>query len=504
MLSRLAHVSRDAIIYGISGTLARFSGLILLPLYTNFFSREEYGIFQSVTNLGALLLAIGVLGLDGASSILYFAAEDASSKRLICTIWTFISLLISLPITAVLILSADWLSWVTTGTPQYAQLFRLGVAVLPFSLLLFTSNSILRFMFKARTYALLNLGLTILVSGIIVYLVAVARWGLEGALWGTLIGSALLTVPAVWAIKDNVAVSTLRRGAGPMIRRMLQLGLPLVPASIALWVTNFSSTYFLLQLAGAASAGVFRIGAQLAAILSLAIWAFQLAWGPYGLSIAREPDAPRVYSRVATLFTAGIIGASVLMSAFAPVMLALLTNRDYSQASSVIGLLSLAAAASGAYYVVSIGMNLAQRTGPVAWTTIAAAIANLVLNLTLIPVWGIVGAGLAALASNLISAILVYVIAQRLYYLPYQPVRLSAIWIVGSSCVAVASIVNVALNPPLWLSMIMGAAMLLFFAGTIFAFRIVTTSEVAVVARAIRYKAGTTFSPKTKSPDDLA
>ena len=214
MLSRLAHVSRDAIIYGISGTLARFSGLILLPLYTNFFSREGSGIFQSVTNLGALLLAIGVLGLDGASSILYFAAEDASSKRLICTIWTYTSFLISLPITAVLILGADWLSWVTTGTPQYAHLFRLGVAVLPFSLLLFTSNSILRFMFKARTYALLNLGLTILVSGIIVYLVAVARWGLEGALWGTLIGSALLTVPAVWAIKDNVAVSTLRRGAG--------------------------------------------------------------------------------------------------------------------------------------------------------------------------------------------------------------------------------------------------------------------------------------------------
>ena len=118
--------------------------------------------------------------------------------------------------------------------------------------------------------------------------------------------------------------------------------------------------------------------------------------------------------------------------------------------------------------------------------------------------WGIVGAGLAALASNLISAVLVYIIAQRLYHLPYQPVRLLAIWLVGSSCVAVASIVNVVLNPPLWLSMIMGSALLLFFAGTIFAFRIVTTSELAVVARAVRYKAGTKFSPKTKFPDDLA
>ena len=380
MLSRLAQVSKDAAVYGIAGALSRFSGLILLPLYTNTFTTGEYGIFQSVTNLGALLLAITVMGLDGASAILYFATDDEHTKRLICTIGAIVSVVVSLPVTLLLIFGAEWLSWVATGSSQYADLFRLGVAVLPFSLFLLTTNNIMRLLFRARTYALLNLGLTIVVSGLIIYLVGFAHWGLEGALWGAFIGNALLSIPALVVIKNIVSPALLTRDAWPLARRMLRLGLPLVPASIALWVTNFSNTYFLLQLAGAGATGVFRIGAQLAAILSLAIWAFQLAWAPYSLSIAREPDAARTFSRVATLFTGGVVGASVLMSALAPAILSVLTNRDYAQAASVIGLLSLAAAASGTYYVVSIGLNLAQRTGPVAWIAIAAAVANVVLN----------------------------------------------------------------------------------------------------------------------------
>lgn len=486
MLTRLAHVSTDALVYGIAGALSRFSGLILLPLYTNLFTKEEYGIFQSVTNLGALLVAITVLGLDGASSILFFATDDARVKRLICTIWAVVSLAVSIPVTLILIFGAEWISWVATGTPQYATLFRLGMAVLPFSLFLLTTNNILRLLFRARTYALLNLGVTVLVVAIIVYLVGVAHWGLEGALWGALIGNAIVALPSGLVLKGTVSLSMLKSGAWPMTRRMLQLGLPLVPASIALWVTNFSNTYFLLQLAGAGAAGVFRIGAQLASILSLAIWAFQLAWAPYSLSIAREPDASRTYSRIATLFTAAVVGVSVLMAALAPAILAVLTNRDYAQASSVIGLLSLAAAASGAYYVVSIGLNLAQRTGLVAWTTVAAAASNVVLNLVLIPLLGIVGAGIASLGANLLSTVLVYFMAQKVYHLPYESMRVLIIWLVGGACVGGAGVFNMVATPPAWLSVLVACALVLLFTGTLFMAQIVTRREIRTLAAAVR------------------
>src|SRR5207248_8691665 len=139
--------------------------------------------------------------------------------------------------------------------------------------------------------------------------------------------------------------------------------MPLVPACVALLVIIFSNTYFLNQLVGAGQTGIFRAGAQLAALLGIGIWAFQLAWGPLSLSIAREPDAQRTYSRVATLYTAGAVGASVGLAALAPVLLRVLATGKYAGAAPVVGLLALAASALGAYYVMALGVNLAQRTG---------------------------------------------------------------------------------------------------------------------------------------------
>ena len=55
-------------------------------------------------------------------------------------------------------------------------------------------------------------------------------------------------------------------------------------------------------------------------------------------------------------------------------------------------------------------------------TGIGAAI-NIGVNFLLIPVWGIVGAALATLASYLIMAVAVYKITQRFYEINYEKVK---------------------------------------------------------------------------------
>ena len=441
-------------------------------------------MLQSVTNLGALLLAITALGLDGASALLYFETNDPQQRRRICALWVWLSLLASVPVTLLLLGFADWVSLAAVRTTQYADLFRLGIAVLPFSLLQIVFNQILRLTFRPRLYAFLNFSLATLTSIISIYLVLFAHMGLAGALWGTLAGTAIVAVASIWVLRDVLLGPDLRDHAWETTRRLLKLGLPLVPAGVALWVISFSNTYFLTQIAGAGETGIFRAGAQLAGLLGIGIWAFQLAWGPLSLSIARESDAPRTYSRVATLYTAGAVGASVLLAGFAPLLIKIFLRKDYASASSVIGLLALAAAALGAYYVVAIGVNLAQRTGQIAWTTIAAAGTNLALNALLIPVWGIVGAGLAALAANLTSSALVYMMSQRYHRLPYETLKLLVIWAAGLACVALEGMFNGAATP-LLASVGFAVLLLVAYAVVLFAISAVRVSEVRVAWSAV-------------------
>ena len=490
MLPRLAQLSRDSLIYGVGGAAARYTGLILLPIYTRVFSTGEYGILESVSNLSTLLLAVAVLGMDGAVPILFFETADIAERRRICSLWVWASIAVAAPLTLALVLGAPWVSLLASGTSQNAGLFALGVAALPFSLLQVVFTAILRLTFRPRIYAVLNFSLTTLIAVISIYLVVFAGMGIAGALWGIFVGTALTSVASAWAVRDLVQIGGRGQGMRRLARRLVRLGLPLVPASIALWVIAFSNTYFLIQLAGPGQAGVFRAGARLVALLSLAIWAFQLAWSPFSLSLAKDPQAPRLYSRVATIFSAGAVGASVLMGAFAPVLLRIFTTTDYAAASSVIGVLSLGASALGAYYIVSVGVNLAQRTEQIAWTTLVAAGTNIVLNFALIPVWGIVGAGLASLAANLLSTGLVFIVAQRLYPLPYEPGKLLVIWVTGSLCVAVAAITNAAAGIGLWLSVLMGMALLAAYVVVLFSTRVLTLREIMVVRHAIVAKLG--------------
>ena len=58
--------------------------------------------------------------------------------------------------------------------------------------------------------------------------------------------------------------------------------------------------------------------------------------------------------------------------------------------------------------------------------TIAALVANVALNLLLVPSLGIVGAGLALVASYLVVLALMYVFTQRLFPVPYEWGRLRA------------------------------------------------------------------------------
>ena len=320
MRARLARLSQDSLIYGLGGAAARYTGLLLLPIYTRVFRPDEYGILESIVNLSALLLAITMLGLDGAAPLLYFASDDPQERRRLTTLWIGIAVLVAVPATGVLIAGAAGVSLLATGTPRYADLFALGAAVLPFSLLQTVCSVILRLTFRPRPYAILNFSLTTLTALLSIYLVVFQHGGLPGALWGTLIGTALVSLLSIWTVRAQIDLPSLRGAAGATARRLLRLGLPLVPAGIALWIISFSNTYFLIQFVGSDEAGVFRVGARLAALLGLGILAFQFAWTPFSLSMAREPDAPATYARIAGLYTAGGVGTAILMAGLAPLL----------------------------------------------------------------------------------------------------------------------------------------------------------------------------------------
>ena len=115
----------------------------------------------------------------------------------------------------------------------------------------------------------------------------------------------------------------------------------------------------------------------------------------------------------------------------------LLAAPEYFDSFEAIGLLSTGVALYALYLVLVVILGRTGRTEFNLPATIAGTVVNLVCNLVLIPPLGIVGAGIALVASYLVVLVLMYVLTQRLFPVPYEWGRLAVL--VGVTAATVAA-----------------------------------------------------------------
>ncbi len=109
---------------------------------------------------------------------------------------------------------------------------------------------------------------------------------------------------------------------------------------------------------------------------------------------------------------------------------------EFFDSFEAIGLISTAVTLYALYMVLVVILGRTGRTGFNFPATIAALVANVALNLLLVPPLGIVGAGIALVASYLVVVALMYGFTQRLFPVPYEWLRLAKVTLVSAALVA--------------------------------------------------------------------
>jgi O-antigen/teichoic acid export membrane protein len=149
---------------------------------------------------------------------------------------------------------------------------------------------------------------------------------------------------------------------------------------------------------------------------------FVLALGPYLLSVYSErPDQEKLVRGRTLTYLAFSLGLGALVLTLFADELTRLFAPDYDEAADAVGPLAFGAIGYGAAAVLLTGIGLAKRTIYVAALAGVAAVANVALNLALIPPFGIVGAALASAGGYGVLALLYYWAAQRVYPTPFEP-----------------------------------------------------------------------------------
>jgi O-antigen/teichoic acid export membrane protein len=441
LAARMLELARHSAVYGFGSLVSRFIAVLLLPVYTRYLSPADYGLIETLIALSAVLTVLLAAGVKSAFFRFYFdEPQGPGQRRVIRTSFWFTMASATAGLVAGLAL-AEPISDVLFGTSSHADLVRAAFVGLWASINYEQMTSLFRVEQRSGAYliaTLINLGLTV---GATLVLVAVLEKGPIGVIVGNFTGTLLVYFGLLVYRREQLGLELDR----PLLREMNRFGMPLVPSALFLWVLNFSDRFFLVKLAGPREVGLYSIGVRMASGIILLLAAFRTAWPAFAYSIQDDREAKRAYSYVLTYIVLITSWMALGLGVLAPWLVKLLTTEQFYSAERVVAPLAFAAAAFGAYIVVVIGIGRARKTRSNWLITGAAAVLNVILNLLLIPPYGMIGAAIATIGAYAVLFLGMAWKAQQVYPVPYQWRRVATAF----GAAIVLTVLGRLLDPPL-------------------------------------------------------
>jgi O-antigen/teichoic acid export membrane protein len=415
--------------YTAASIFSKLIAVALLPLYTRYLTTADYGAAE-VMFAAVVSASIAVrLGLIEALLRFYYK-DDQDPARVLSTsfaalFWfstlaALIALPFATPISEALLDEA---------APGLARIAIGGLWVLTLYEYLLT---IFRLQERARAFFVTTTLNVLVAIGLTIALVVGAEEGARGLLLGSYASGAVFVLGLIAYHWRSLSL----RFDSELLRRLLRFGLPTMPAELSLYALNFVDRIIIVRSQGLAEAGLYSLAVKFAQGINVLVRGFQLAWPPLAYSIRDDGDARRVYATVVTWFVAAMAFVVAGMWLLSRWIVRALAAPQFFDAFEPIGLLAAAAALYALYMVLLVILGRTGRTEFNFPATGAALAANVGLNLLLVPPFGIVGAGVALVASYLVVLALMYAFTQRLFPVPYEWGRLARVLLTATALIA--------------------------------------------------------------------
>jgi O-antigen/teichoic acid export membrane protein len=222
---------------------------------------------------------------------------------------------------------------------------------------------------------------------------------------------------------------------------------------------------------------VYDVGYKIGSIISLIISPFRTAWNPFAFSIAKRPEAPRIYRDVLTYLMAACSFLILAVVAFRSQLVQIIAPASYGSAVTVVGWVAASQLFLAAYLILSMAPMIANRTHQLVWIAVLACGVNLLLDFVLIPAMGIVGAAVATFAGYALLAILAYFVGKRSFDLKIDWMRMSKLMLV-SGLVVLTILITEQLTSIIWLQIAINLLGLLSFPILLLLVRFVNPAQV--------------------------
>ncbi|MGN6292813.1 MAG: lipopolysaccharide biosynthesis protein [Chitinophagaceae bacterium] len=408
---------KSIFLYGLAGSIGKFIGLLLMPIYVRIFSPEEYGIIDLIQTVVIIISLLGMLLLESSIQRYYFEVKDDQLRKkyisttfwtvsVLSVLWLLISALFSKPLSVVLFHDEKY----------YLSIIVAAVGI-PLSNLFVFSTVIIRYMKLPVAYlviVLVQLLLTILFT---IWFVIYLKLGIIGVFYAQVLGLLIAVAASLYRIRSTLQFYWNKE----LILGLFRFSIPQFPARVGSIANAYFNRFIMLSYLSLTDIGLFTIAAKIASGFQLIENAFSLSWYPFFYEqFENNAEHRKVFVKISQYVTLLVFGLAILVSFFSKEILMLLTTKDYYSATPIIGILILANALIIVKYPIDLGPLISKKTIYGTYIYLFSAAVNIISLFVLVPSIGLMGVALSLLISYFTLLVTSWVVSEKLYHIGFN------------------------------------------------------------------------------------
>jgi len=395
--NREGKLLKNTIILAIGTFFPKLAIFLVLPAMSELLTKEDYGIYDLVTTMVALVLPVATVQIQSAAFRYLIDVKDneKEKRKIVSTIYAF-----------VLLTSVICLTIVFFVLFKMPIVIRAAICIYYFcDIIALVNKQIVRGLSRNIDYAISSI-----ISGLgqIVFVYALVV-GFRQELAGALIAMAIaefLSMSYLFVRGKILSMISFKEVDKATLKELLLYSWPMVPNSLSQWVIHASDRLVITGVLGLAANGIYSMAYKIPSILSMAQTTFNMAWQENASISASDDDVSEYFSSMFRMLFDIVSGMMSVLIGFTPLLFFLFIHGDYSESYNQIPILFM-----GMFFLCLStfwgGIFVAiKQTKAAGTTTIIAAAINLLIDVCTVKWIGLYAGSISSVTAYFVMCLL--------------------------------------------------------------------------------------------------
>lgn len=399
-MSKYKSLGKNTVLVFIGNLGSKLIGLLMLPFYTKWLSVEDYGVTDIITIYAAFLL--GIITCCITDAIFIFPKDVSHEKQrnyfssgLFFAVLCFVAAA-GLFIVAKLIFNILDISNSFTKYSWIIYLIILGT---------FIQNYLQQFsrsICKVRVYAMSGLILTFF-SAILAFIL-IPIYGVYGFI-AAQIASLLIASMYTFIFSKANSFFSLSAIKKESYKEMLLYSIPLIPNGIMWWLVSALNRPIIEHYSSMNDVGLFAVANKFPSLVTMVFSIFIFSWQISVLEEFKKDGYKQFYNKVLRIIFILLTLLSCGLAIFSKFIISIMADAKFIEAWRLVPILTIAVLFSSLSGFVGTNFSATKESKYFFYSSIWGAIASVLFNFLLIPIYGLLGAAMAVVLSFAVMAV---------------------------------------------------------------------------------------------------